>query len=69
VTVEFVGMIGASYYSESATPTGPAIDQAYLRRFARAYDEGGFDWTLVPYGSAARSPTSWRRRYWAGPSG
>jgi hypothetical protein len=53
VTVEFVGMIGASYYSESATPTGPAIDQAYLRRFARAYDEGGFDWTLVPYGSAA----------------
>jgi alkanesulfonate monooxygenase len=53
VTVEFVGMIGASYYSESATPTGPAIDQAYLRKFARAYDEGGFDWTLVPYGSAA----------------
>ncbi|HTF50518.1 MAG TPA: LLM class flavin-dependent oxidoreductase [Pseudonocardia sp.] len=53
MTVEFVGMIGASYYSESATPTGPAIDQAYLRRFARAYDEGGFDWTLVPYGSAA----------------
>jgi alkanesulfonate monooxygenase len=53
VTVEFVGMIGASYYSETSTPGGPAIDQAYLRRFARAYDEGGFDWTLVPYGSAA----------------
>src|SRR5882757_3729506 len=46
-------MIGASYYSESGTPTGPAIDQAYLGKFARAYDEGGFDWTLVPYGSAA----------------
>src|SRR5882757_2625420 len=46
-------MIGASYYSESGTPTGPAIDQAYMGKFARAYDEGGFDWTLVPYGSAA----------------
>jgi alkanesulfonate monooxygenase len=53
VTVEFVGMIGASYYSESSTPDGPAVDQAYLRKFARAYDDGGFDWTLVPYGSAA----------------
>ncbi|MDT7632873.1 MAG: alkanesulfonate monooxygenase [Pseudonocardiales bacterium] len=53
MTVEFVGMIGASYYSESSTPDGPAVDQAYLRKFARAYDDGGFDWTLVPYGSAA----------------
>ncbi|MDT7747246.1 MAG: hypothetical protein QOD96_908, partial [Pseudonocardiales bacterium] len=30
MTVEFVGMIGASYYSESSTPDGPAVDQAYL---------------------------------------
>jgi alkanesulfonate monooxygenase len=53
VTVEFVGMIGASYYSEDKAHSGPAIDQAYLKKFARAYDEGGFDWTLVPYGSAS----------------
>jgi alkanesulfonate monooxygenase len=53
MTVEFVGMIGASYYSESSKPTGPSIDRAYLKKFAHAYDEGGFDWTLVPYASAA----------------
>jgi alkanesulfonate monooxygenase len=53
MSVEFVGMIGASYFSEAATPAGPPIDRDYLRRFARAYDDGGFDWTLVPYSSAA----------------
>jgi alkanesulfonate monooxygenase len=53
VAVEFVGMIGAGYYSESTKANGPSIDQAYLKKFARAYDEGGFDWTLVPYGSSA----------------
>jgi alkanesulfonate monooxygenase len=53
MTVEFVGMIGASYFSEASAPAGPPIDRDYLRRFARAYDDGGFDWTLVPYHSAA----------------
>ena len=52
MAVEFVGMIGASYYSEASATAGPTIDHDYLRRFARAYDDGGFDWTLVPYGSA-----------------
>jgi alkanesulfonate monooxygenase len=53
MAVEFVGMIAASYYSETATPSGPAIDLDYLKKFARAYDDGGFDWTLVPYSSGA----------------
>ncbi|HVV08353.1 LLM class flavin-dependent oxidoreductase [Amycolatopsis sp.] len=57
MAVEFVGMIGASYYSETARPEGPAVDLGYLKRFARAYDEGGFDWTLVPYASASPEAT------------
>jgi alkanesulfonate monooxygenase len=55
--VEFVGMIGASYYSEAALPTGPLVDHPYLEDFARAYDDGGFDWTLVPYSSGAPEST------------
>lgn len=51
--VEFIGMVGASYYSESAVPSGPPIDLPYLDRFVRAYEDGGFDWTLVSYGSTS----------------
>lgn len=57
MAVEFVGMIGASYYSETTRPTGPAIDTDYLKKFTRAYDEGGFDWTLVPYASGSPEAT------------
>jgi alkanesulfonate monooxygenase len=53
MAVEFVGMIGASYYSETGGARGPGIDLDYLKKFARAYDEGGFDWTLVPYASVS----------------
>ncbi|HKS47347.1 MAG TPA: LLM class flavin-dependent oxidoreductase [Amycolatopsis sp.] len=53
MTVEFVGMIGAGYVSEAKGRQGAPVDVSYLRRFARVYDEYGFDWTLVPYSSAA----------------
>src|SRR5947209_7485305 len=46
-------MIGASYLSETQARQGGPVDVTYLRRFARAYDEYGFDWTLVPYGSSS----------------
>ncbi|MFC5950489.1 LLM class flavin-dependent oxidoreductase [Pseudonocardia lutea] len=52
-TVEFVGMIGASYYSEAAVPTNEPVDHDYLAEFTRVYEDGGFDWTLVPYSSGA----------------
>jgi len=52
MTVEFVGMIGASYYSEDKAHSGPAIDQATSRIRARLR-RGRFDWTLVPYGSSS----------------
>ena len=50
--VEFIGMIGAKPGSETDVRRGPAIDHAYLRDFARAHEDGGFDRVLIGYGSS-----------------
>jgi alkanesulfonate monooxygenase len=52
VPVEFIGMIGAKPGSETDVRRGPAIDHGYLRDFARAHDEAGFDRVLIGYGSS-----------------
>jgi alkanesulfonate monooxygenase len=52
VPIEFIGMIGAKPGSETDVRGGPAIDREYLRAFARAHDEGGFDRVLIGYGSS-----------------
>ena len=49
--VEFVGMIGTRHVSEIRRSTGPVIDPAFLTRFARAHEDGGFDRVLIGYGS------------------
>jgi alkanesulfonate monooxygenase len=50
--VEFIGMIGAKPGSETDVRPGPAIDRGYLRAFAQAHDEAGFDRVLIGYGSS-----------------
>ena len=50
--VEFIGMISTRDQSESRLPSGPVIDPSYVRRFARAHEDAGFDRVLVGYGSA-----------------
>ena len=50
--IEFIGMIGAKPGSETDVRRGPAIDHGYLRDFARAHDEAGFDRVLIGYGSS-----------------
>lgn len=50
--VEFIGMIGTRDESETRLSTGPVIDRAYVRRFTRAHEDGGFDRVLIGYGSA-----------------
>jgi alkanesulfonate monooxygenase len=50
--IEFIGMIGAKAGSETDVRRGPAIDREYLRAFARAHDEAGFDRVLIGYGSS-----------------
>jgi alkanesulfonate monooxygenase len=49
--VEFVGMIGTRHVSEIRPATGPLIDSAFVERFARAHEDGGFDRVLIGYGS------------------
>src|SRR3954470_1371331 len=57
MTVEFVGMIATRDQSETRPPTGPVVDPAYVRRFARAHEDAGFDRILVAYGSSSPDAT------------
>jgi alkanesulfonate monooxygenase len=56
MTVEFCGMISTQYESESQTTQGPVVDPEYVRRFARAHEDAGFDRILVALGSASPDP-------------
>jgi alkanesulfonate monooxygenase len=53
MAVEFIGMISTRAQSEIQRGSGPAIDRSYVRAFARAHEEGGFDKVLIGY-SAGR---------------
>ena len=52
MSVEFIGMIGTQHASEIHTPQGPIIDVDYVRRFANAHEQAGFDRILVGYFSS-----------------
>src|ERR1700691_3329233 len=49
MSVEFIGMIGTQPASEIHAARGPAIDIDYVRRFAQAHEQAGFDRILVGY--------------------
>ena len=49
MSVEFIGMIGTQPASEIHPPRGPAIDVDYVRRFAQAHEQSGFDRILIGY--------------------
>lgn len=51
MAVEFVGMIRTADASEIHPPSGPSVDRDYLRRFAQAHEEAGFDRVLIGYHS------------------
>jgi alkanesulfonate monooxygenase len=50
--VEFIGMIATQDQSEIRHADGPPIDAGYLRRFARAHEDAGFDRVLIGYASS-----------------
>jgi len=50
--VEFIGMIGTRDESETRLTQGPVIDRGYVRRFARAHEDAGFDRVLIGYSSS-----------------
>ena len=51
MSLDFIGMISTKHQSEIHPPHGPAIDPDYIKRFARAHEDAGFDRILVPYHS------------------
>src|SRR5215211_8573481 len=51
--VDFIGMISHRLASEIIPPRGPIFDHDYIRDFARAHEDGGFDRILVGYYSNA----------------
>ncbi|WP_205687582.1 LLM class flavin-dependent oxidoreductase [Cellulomonas endophytica] len=54
--VEFISAINVNASNELNGLSDPAIDVAWLRRYARTLEDGGFDYSLVPYGSAGHDP-------------
>ncbi|MFI5911907.1 LLM class flavin-dependent oxidoreductase [Dactylosporangium sp. NPDC051541] len=54
--VEFISAINVNGNNEVNGGTDPTLDLAYLRRYARVLEDGGFDYTLVPYHSSFHDP-------------
>jgi alkanesulfonate monooxygenase len=53
MTVEFISAINVREGDElNPRWGGRPLDPAYLKRYARTLEDAGFDYTLVPYGSA-----------------
>jgi alkanesulfonate monooxygenase len=50
--VEFIGMISTRDQSEIRRSEGPVVDRGYVRRFARAHEDAGFDRVLIGYSSS-----------------
>jgi alkanesulfonate monooxygenase len=50
--VEFIGMISTKDQSETRLTAGPVIDRGYVRRFARAHEDAGFDRVLIGYAAS-----------------
>ncbi|PLZ03604.1 alkanesulfonate monooxygenase [Burkholderia sp. WAC0059] len=57
MSVEFIGMIQQRKVSETHLPQGPAIDIDYVRAFAQAHEQAGFDRILVPHHSTGPDAT------------
>jgi alkanesulfonate monooxygenase len=57
MSIEFIGMIQQRKVSETHLAEGPAIDVDYVRSFAQAHEQAGFDRILVPHSSSSPDAT------------
>lgn len=57
MSVEFIGMIQQRKLSETHRPQGPAVDTEYVRAFAQAHENAGFNRILVPHSSISPDAT------------
>ncbi len=55
--IEFIGMIQGQKVSEIHAARGPALDRDYVRAFAQAHEQAGFDRILVPHHSTSPDAT------------
>lgn len=51
--IEILGMIATAPGSESRAALGPVIDPHYVRAFARAHEDAGFDRILIGYSASS----------------
>jgi len=56
MTVEFISAINVNPGNELNGVKDARLDPAYVTRYARVLEDGGFDYTLVPYNSTAHDP-------------
>jgi alkanesulfonate monooxygenase len=56
VTTEFISVTFTNPSNELNPVRNPAIDPAFLARYARTLDDYGFNYTLVPYASSSFDP-------------
>jgi phosphoglycolate phosphatase-like HAD superfamily hydrolase len=56
MSVEFISLINVNDSNELNRKQNPVVDHAFFRRYARVLEDGGFDYTLVPYSSAFHDP-------------
>ncbi|MGO4157075.1 LLM class flavin-dependent oxidoreductase [Cupriavidus sp. YAF13] len=57
MSVEIIGMIQSQKQSEIHPASGPVVDRDYVRAFAQAHENAGFDRVLVPHHSTGPSAT------------
>jgi len=55
MSVHVIGMIQSQHQSEIHPPSGAVVDREYVRAFARAHENAGFDRILVPHHSTGPS--------------
>jgi alkanesulfonate monooxygenase len=56
MTVEFISLVNVWESSELFPNPGGAPDREYIKKYVRHLEEGGFDYTLVAYGSSGYDP-------------
>lgn len=56
MTVEFISASYANASTDLDPKPGAPLDPAYIVRYARALDEAGFNYTLLPYHSSSFDP-------------
>ena len=67
--VEFISQLHVNPSTELNPVPTRGIDLKFFRRYVRSLEDGGYDYTLLPYGPAAPTASSWPARSGSSPNG